>query len=97
MSKRFNIYFGEVHKFIGHCLIPLDPCIPFLLLFFTAGKVEDDQLRLRDVINIVHATLQRSNTTLLLGDEYWNIRQIDLVSDSIIFLPLGERDVLGCL
>ncbi len=52
--------------------------------FFSAGKVEDDQLRLRDVINVVHATLQRSNTTLLLGDEYWNIR--DAIVQAELFL-----------
>jgi len=73
------------HKFFSKADIKnYDPYLIGAASIYLAGKVEDDQLRLRDVINVVHATLQRSNTTLLLGDEYWNIR--DAIVQAELFL-----------
>lgn len=61
-----------------------DPYLVAAASIYLAGKVEDDQLRLRDVINMVHANLQRTLTTLPLGDEYWNIR--DAIVQAELFL-----------
>ncbi|KAF4524293.1 hypothetical protein B566_EDAN005349 [Ephemera danica] len=41
---------------------------------YLAGKVEDDPLKVRDVINVTHNTLHRGSPPLELGDEYWNMR-----------------------
>jgi len=73
------------HKFFSTAEIKnYDPYLIAAASIYLAGKVEDDQLRLRDVINMVHATLQRTLTTLPLGDEYWNIR--DAIVQAEMFL-----------
>lgn len=41
---------------------------------YLAGKVKDDPVKIRDVINVSHCTLNRTLTPLDLGDEYWAIR-----------------------
>jgi len=63
------------HKFFSSANIQdYDPYLVAGTCIYLAGKVEDDHLKLRDVINIVHSTLHRSLEPLSLGDEYWNIR-----------------------
>jgi len=41
---------------------------------YLAGKVESQPLKLRDVINVAHCTLNRTADPLELGDEYWSLR-----------------------
>ena len=41
---------------------------------YLAGKINDDPLKVRDIINVAHNTLHRSNEPLEIGDEYWNMR-----------------------
>lgn len=39
-----------------------------------AGKLKDDPVKIRDVINVAHNTLNKGSTPLELGDEYWAMR-----------------------
>ncbi|XP_043273128.1 cyclin-Q isoform X1 [Venturia canescens] len=41
---------------------------------YLAGKVKDDVLKIRDVMNVATNTLQRGSQPLELGDQYWSIR-----------------------
>lgn len=41
---------------------------------YLAGKIKDENVRIRDVINVCHNTLHRDSMPLDLGDEYWSIR-----------------------
>lgn len=80
------------HKFFSTAdLKSYDPYLIGAASIYLAGKVEDDQLRLRDVINMVHATLRRTNTTLLLGDEYWNIRDAIVQAELFLLRMVGFR------
>jgi len=63
------------HKFFQATKIcDYDPYLIGATCLYLAGKVEDDHLKLRDVINVVHSTLHRSLEPLALGDQYWNTR-----------------------
>merc|ERR1719460_1924073 len=68
------------HKFCAATsLSDYDPYLLAATSLYLAGKVEDNHLKLRDVINIVQSVLHRSLEPLPLGDHYWNIL-IDFVS-----------------
>lgn len=41
---------------------------------YLAGKLKDDPVKIRDVINVAHNTLNKGSTPLELGDEYWAMR-----------------------
>lgn len=41
---------------------------------YLAGKLSDESIRIRDVINVSHNTIHRDSPPLELGDEYWSIR-----------------------
>lgn len=41
---------------------------------YLAGKLKDDPVKIRDVINVSHATLNRGASPLELGEEYWTLR-----------------------
>lgn len=41
---------------------------------YLSGKMKDDQLKIRDVINVAHSTLNRNSAPLELGDQYWSMR-----------------------
>ena len=61
------------HKFFKATSISdYDPYLIAGTCLYLAGKVEDNHLKLRDVINIVCSVLHRSLEPLPLGDQYWN-------------------------
>lgn len=41
---------------------------------YLAGKLKDDPVKIRDVINVAHCTLNRGASPLELCDEYWAMR-----------------------
>lgn len=41
---------------------------------YLAGKLKDDPVKIRDVINVAHSTLNRGASPLELGEEYWAMR-----------------------
>lgn len=41
---------------------------------YLAGKIKDDPIKIRDVINVAHNTINRGSNPLDLGDEYWAMR-----------------------
>jgi len=41
---------------------------------YLAGKIKDDPIKIRDIINVAHNTLNRGANPLELGDEYWAMR-----------------------
>jgi len=70
-----------------------DPYLIAGTCLYLAGKVEDNHLKLRDVINIVHSVLHRTLEPLPLSDQYWNTR------DAIVQVPASLRTgkVFPCL
>ncbi|XP_018796085.1 PREDICTED: cyclin-related protein FAM58A [Bactrocera latifrons] len=51
---------------------------------YLAGKIKDDPVKIRDVINITHNTLNRDTPPLELGDEYWSIRDAIVQAELLI-------------
>lgn len=41
---------------------------------YLAGKLKDDPVKIRDVINVTYGTMNRGAPPLELSDEYWAIR-----------------------
>lgn len=41
---------------------------------YLASKVQDETVRLRDLINVCYHTLHRDAAPLRLADDYWNFR-----------------------
>jgi len=73
------------HKFFQATkLTDYDPYLIAATCLYLAGKVEDDHLKLRDVINVVHSTLHRNLEPLALGDQYWNTRDAIVHAELLI-------------
>lgn len=51
---------------------------------YLAGKIKDDPLKIRDVINVAHNTINRGAQPLELGDEYWSMR--DTIVQAELFI-----------
>ena len=41
---------------------------------YIASKQQDEPLKIRDLINVAHRTLNRDSDVLDLSEEYWNYR-----------------------
>lgn len=65
------------HRFFGEgCASPHD-YDAFLLAsacLYLAGKIKDDPVKIRDVINVSHSTLNRGAAPLELNEDYWAMR-----------------------
>lgn len=51
---------------------------------YLAGKIKDDPVKIRDVINVAHNTLNRGSNPLELGDEYWSMRDAIVQAELLI-------------
>lgn len=51
---------------------------------YLAGKIKDDPVKIRDVINVAHNTLNRGSSPLELGDEYWSMRDAIVQAELLI-------------
>lgn len=49
-----------------------------------ASKIQDDSIKLRDVINVSHGTLFRGSSPLELGDRYWSMRDAIIQAELLI-------------
>ena len=73
------------HKFFSTAsMSDYDPYLIAGTCLYLAGKVEDNHLKLRDVINIVCAVLHRNLDPLPLGDQYWNTRDAIVQAELLI-------------
>lgn len=50
--------------------------------------MKEDPLKIRDIINVTHNTLQRGSTPLEIGDEYWNMRDAIVQAELLIMRVL---------
>lgn len=49
-----------------------------------AGKIKHDAVKIRDVINVAHNTMNRNSSPLELGDEYWSMRDAIVQAELLI-------------
>lgn len=55
---------------------------------YLAGKVKDNPLKVRDVMNVAHNTLHRGSQPLELGDQYWSMRDAIVQAELLIMRML---------
>lgn len=51
---------------------------------YLSGKIKDDPVKIRDVINVSHNTLNRTSGPLELGEEYWSMRDAIVQAELLI-------------
>lgn len=55
---------------------------------YLAGKVKDEALKVRDVMNVANNTLHRGSQPLELGDQYWSMRDAIVQAELLIMRML---------
>ncbi|XP_055627564.1 cyclin-Q [Toxorhynchites rutilus septentrionalis] len=74
----FHRFFKEVEE------TEYDPYMIAASCLYLAGKIKDDPIKIRDVINVAHNTINRGSQPLELGDEYWSMR--DTIVQAELFI-----------
>ena len=77
-ASLFHKFFSSASQ--GH----YDPYLIAGTCLYLAGKVEDNHLKLRDVINVVHSVLHKTLEPLPLGDQYWNTRDAIVQAELLV-------------
>ncbi|XP_064639167.1 cyclin-Q-like [Lineus longissimus] len=63
------------HTFFRECETEdYDPYLIATTALYLAGKVEEDHMKLRDVINVCYRTLHTDQPGLEIGEKYWAMR-----------------------
>jgi hypothetical protein len=64
---------------------------------YIASKQQDEPIKIRDLINVVHRTLNRDSEVLDLNEEYWNYRdsivQAELLAMRMINFKSTSPDI----
>lgn len=55
---------------------------------YLAGKMKDNNLKIRDVMNVSYSTLHRGAAPLELGDQYWAMRDAIVQAELLIMRML---------
>lgn len=55
---------------------------------YLAGKVKDEPLKVRDVINVARNTLHRGSSPLDLNEEYWHMRDAIVQAELLVLRML---------
>ncbi|XP_069137252.1 cyclin-Q-like [Argopecten irradians] len=73
------------HKFFReNSLHDFDPYTIASTAIYLAGKVEEQPLKLRDVVNVCYRTLHKNKPPLEMGDKYWQLR--DSIANCELFV-----------
>lgn len=51
---------------------------------YLAGKIKDENVKIRDVINVAHATMNRNSPPLELNEDYWTMRDSIVQAELLI-------------
>ncbi|XP_002738178.1 cyclin-Q-like [Saccoglossus kowalevskii] len=64
------------HRFFKECLLENhDPYLIASSSIYLAAKVCEQQIRLRDILNVCYRTLHTDRPPLEINDEYWELRE----------------------
>lgn len=55
---------------------------------YLAGKIKDNNLKIRDVMNVSYSTLYRGSPPLELGEQYWCMRDAIVQAELLIMRML---------
>merc|ERR1712136_123085 len=74
-----------------------DPYLIAATCLYIASKQQDEPLKIRDLINVAHRTLNRDSDVLDLSEEYWNYRdsivQAELLTMRMISFKTTSPDI----
>jgi hypothetical protein len=59
---------------------------------YIGGKVEGQNIKLRDVINVAYATIHRNSLPLDLDNKYWSLRD-SIIQTELLMMRLLKFDV----
>ncbi|XP_077292922.1 cyclin Q isoform X2 [Arctopsyche grandis] len=79
----FHKFFKEVDKSNYDCYVIGSACLSL------AGKLRDDPLSLRDILNVSRGALHRTAGPLELGEEYWSLRGSLAAAELLILRTLS--------
>ncbi|XP_058798511.1 cyclin-Q isoform X2 [Phymastichus coffea] len=65
-----------------------DPYLIAATCLYLAGKIKDNTLKIRDVMNVSYSTLHRGSPPLELGDQYWFMRDAIVQAELLIMRML---------
>ncbi|KAE8746674.1 hypothetical protein FOCC_FOCC006658 [Frankliniella occidentalis] len=81
------------HRFFREADMNLyDPYLFGATALYLAGKSKDDPLKLRDVMNVSHNTLNRNAPPLELNSDYWNLRD-SIVQAELLLMRMLRFEV----
>ncbi len=64
---------------------------------YIASKQQDEPIKIRDLINVIHRTLNRDSDVMDLSEEYWNYRdsivQAELLTMRMISFKTINPDI----
>lgn len=55
---------------------------------YLAGKIKDEQIKVRDIINVSRNTLHRNSLPLDLTEEYWSMRDAIVQGELLVMRML---------
>ena len=56
---------------------------------YLAGKVESQQLKIRDILNVCQATVHRGSSPLDLNEKYWTLRESVVQAELLMMRTLA--------
>lgn len=81
------------HRFFEQCNVEdYDPHLIAATSMYLAGKVEEDHLKIRDVVNVFHKVVHPNSDPLDLGEEYWSLRDA-IVQGELLLLRMLQFKV----
>ncbi|KAJ8688293.1 hypothetical protein QAD02_024088 [Eretmocerus hayati] len=85
MSTAATLY----HRFMREALPQgYDPYLIASTCLYLAGKIKDNQLKIRDIMNVSFSTLHRGAGPLELGEQYWSMRDAIVQAELLIMRML---------
>uniref|UniRef100_A0A8C4Q844 Cyclin-Q n=1 Tax=Eptatretus burgeri TaxID=7764 RepID=A0A8C4Q844_EPTBU len=80
------------HRFFSSCqLTAYDPYLVALACIYLSGKLEEQHVRLRDIINVGYRCLHRDAQPLDLGPRYWELRDSLVQCEFLVLRVLGFK------
>ncbi|KAJ8670660.1 hypothetical protein QAD02_001919 [Eretmocerus hayati] len=65
-----------------------DPYLIASTCLYLAGKIKDDNLKIRDIMNVSYNTLHRGSAPLELGEQYWSMRDAIVQAELLVMRML---------
>jgi len=65
-----------------------DPYLIASTCLYLGGKIKDNNLKIRDIMNVAYSTLHRGAQPLELGDQYWSMRDAIVQGELLIMQML---------